>query len=233
MPTESAGIGAWLPALLQTADALFPTGAYAHSLGLEEMAGLGAVRNEETLGEFLTGHLLPSLRNQELPYLRFLVEAGADLGELCALDREIHSWKLARETREASIQIGTRRLKALRAISNAPLLVEFEAAISRNEAFGHHLSACAVQAITEGIPMEGALGTYAYQTLAGACAAALKLIRIGQDGCQRALRLGLSRLPAIIRESLLVERDRAGCFSPLLEIASMRHAFAPERLFIS
>lgn len=232
MPTD-AGIGAWLPALLQTADALFPTGAYAHSLGLEEMTRLGVVHNEETLGEFLSDHLLPSLQNQELPYLRFALEAGTDMALLCSVDREIHAWKVARETREASIQIGVRRLTALRAISEAPTLLKFETLVKRGEAFGHHLCVCGVQAVTEGIPMEGALGTYAYQTLAGACAAALKLIRIGQDGCQRALRQALVRLPAALRESLLVKRNLAGCFSPLLEIASMRHAYAHERLFIS
>ena len=41
---------AWL---LQTADALFPTGAFAHSLGFEESVRLGAVRDEASLGRFL------------------------------------------------------------------------------------------------------------------------------------------------------------------------------------
>ena len=43
----------WLPALLQTSDALFPTGAYAHSLGFEESVRLGIVRDEDSLRAFL------------------------------------------------------------------------------------------------------------------------------------------------------------------------------------
>ena len=38
----------WLPFLLQTADALFPTGAYAHSLGFEEIVRLDVVRDESS-----------------------------------------------------------------------------------------------------------------------------------------------------------------------------------------
>ena len=78
----------WLPFLLQTADALFPTGAYAHSLGFEESVRLGVVRDEATLGEFLRTQIVPAQAQQELPYLRFACAArGVD--ELCAIDREI------------------------------------------------------------------------------------------------------------------------------------------------
>src|SRR5438067_269386 len=56
---------AWLPFLLQTTDALFPTGAYAHSLGFEEIVRLGRVRDEESLREFLRTQLIPALRELE------------------------------------------------------------------------------------------------------------------------------------------------------------------------
>lgn len=223
----------WLPALLQVGDALFPTGAYAHSLGFEEYARLAPVRDEAGLHLFVESHLLPALRDQELPYLRFAHEASGDLGALCEIDREISAWKLARETREASMTIGRRRLAALRAVNDLPRYAELADAIARGEAHGHHLIVCAVQAVGEGFPLPGALGAWFYQGIAGACSAALKIIRIGQDGCQRVLRAALANAEATIAESLDVQRDEAGTFDPLLEIASMRHEFANERLFIS
>jgi urease accessory protein UreF len=61
MEPEPLAISAWLPQLLQTADPLFPTGAYAHSFGLEEMVRLGVVRDEAGLTSFMTDHLLPQL----------------------------------------------------------------------------------------------------------------------------------------------------------------------------
>jgi urease accessory protein len=222
----------WLPFLLQTADALFPTGAYAHSLGFEECVRLGIVRDEPSLRDFLVKQIVPAQRQQELPYLRFAFEAE-DLDVVCAIDREIDAWKLARETRDASIQLGLRRLKALRNITDAPHLAEFEQAIVAQRARGHHLVVCAVQARVESIPLLAAITAYFYQSLAAICAAALKLIRIGQEGCQRALRTAAAQAEATIRQSLRVARNEAGWFNPLLEIASMRHERAEERLFIS
>lgn len=158
---------------------------------------------------------------------------GHDMEELCRIDQEISAWKLAYETREASRHLGVRRLKALRVISEASLLAEFEECIEAGSAAGHHLSVCGMQAAIQGVPLEAALGAYFYQALASVCAAALKLIRIGQDGCQRVLRVACGHAAQTIARSILVARDTAGWFNPLLEIASMRHQYAGERLFIS
>jgi urease accessory protein len=222
----------WLPFLLQTVDALFPTGAYAHSLGFEESARLGLVTDESTLAAFLRAQIIPAQQQHELPYLRFAC-AAQSLDERCALDAEIGAWKLARESREASAQLGVRRLRALRNIADFPALAEFDEAIRRGRACGHHLVICGLQARVEDVPLEAALATYFYQSLAAICAAAMKLIRIGQDGCQRVLRAGCAEAPAVMEASLAVAREKAGWFNPLIEIASMRHERADERLFIS
>ena len=234
MDSEGYGIGGmgWVPFFLQTADALFPTGAYAHSLGFEEIVKLGLVKDEESLLGFLFQQIAPSLERHELPYLRFAFVA-ANLDELCSLDREIDAWKFAKETREASAQLGGRRLKALRLISNSVCLAEFGGAIRDDRARGHHLVVCALQAKVEGVPLAAALAAYFYQSVAAICAAALKLIRIGQEGCQRALRAVCRQADAVLCRSLAVKREDAGWFNPMLEIASMRHERAHERLFIS
>jgi urease accessory protein len=222
----------WLPFLLQTADALFPTGAYAHSLGFEEIVRLGLVKNEASLGAYLREQIIPAQQYHELPYLRFACEAKS-VEEWCALDAEIGAWKLAREAREASAQLGGRRLRALRTISDAAELVAFDEAIQQGRASGHHLVVCGVQARIEGLPLDAALVTYFYQSLAAICAAAMKLIRIGQDGCQRVLRAAAQEAEKAVRGSLAVTREDAGWFNPVLEIAAMRHERADERLFIS
>ncbi len=231
-PVTDPAATPWLPFLLQTADALFPTGAYAHSLGFEEAVRLGVVRDEATLLRFLQQQIAPAQEHHELPYLRFAFEA-ASLAELCAVDREIDAWKLAAEARFASAQLGTRRLAALRRIADGAELTGFAEAVAAGRARGHHLVVCALQARAGSIPLAAALATYFYQSLAAVCAAALKLIRIGQDGCQRALHCAVADADAIITRSLAISRRDAGWFNPMLEIAAMRHARADERLFIS
>jgi urease accessory protein len=233
MAPEQTSLSEWLPALLQSADPLFPTGAYAHSFGLEEFVRLGGVRNEAGLKLFLEDHLLPQLERIELPYLRFAMDAASSLEELCEIDREIDTWKLAAESRQASCQIGTRRLSALRTTTDDPLLQAYAAAVREGSSPGHHICACAIQARLQNTPHDAALLVFGYQSLAGACTAALKLIRIGQDACQRSLSSALRDLARTVKNSLKIHREDAGCFSPILEIAAMRHAFANERLFIS
>ena len=225
----------WLPFLLQTSDALFPTGAYAHSLGFEECVRLGLISSEPTLSAFLMDQIVPAQRELELPYLRFAYESAREgnLRELANIDVEISAWKLARETREASIQLGVRRLKALREIAKAPLVEEFEQMIAEARAHGHHLTICGLQSVVQDVPLRAALLTFFYQSLSTVCGAAMKLIRIGQSGCQRVLREASATAGEVVSKSLEIERATAGWFNPVLEIASMRHERAQERLFIS
>ncbi len=222
----------WLPFVLQTSDPLFPTGAYAHSLGLEEIVRLGIVRDEATLAAFLKKQILPALAHHELPYLRFARHAASEsIDELCAIDREISAWKIARELRDASAALGARRLKMLLQISPTDAMRAFEKRLIAGEARGHHLAVCGLQFAA--VPLEAALAAYLYQTLAAHGSAALKLIRIGQEACQRVLSDCLTNASDTIARSLRVERDDAGWFNPLLDIAAMRHERAGERLFIS
>ena len=150
---------------------------------------------------------------------------------MCAIDVEISAWKICRELRDASVQLGTRRLKMLVQIAPSEMMRVFESRIAAGGARGHHLVVCGLQFAQ--IPLRAALAVYFYQTLAAFCSAALKLIRIGQEGCQRLLYGCLTNAEHAIDRSLEVKCEETGWFNPLLEIASMRHERAFERLFIS
>ena len=235
-PIELGLTHQWVPVLLQVSDPLFPTGSYAHSLGFEESVRLGLARDEASLRHFLIEQILPVLASFELPYLRFAHQAARDedVYLLRELDAEVGASKLARETREGSAQLGGRRLKALRVIlPDDPKLAACEAALRSGTMAGHHVIVCGVQAVAANIPLEAALNAYAYGSLAAVGGAALKLMRIGQDGVQRALRGAVAGIAPTVARSLTVLRDEAGWFNPLLEIASMRHEHAGDRLFIS
>ncbi len=225
----------WLPLLLQTVDPLFPTGAYAHSLGLEELTALGHVGSASTLESFLQETVAPALAFQECPYLRFAHCAAAegDLALLSEIDDEIDAWKLAAEVREASRAMGRRRLRILCQTYPDSLAHALSAEIEGGCASGHHITICAIQNCTLGIPLRPGLLAYVYQAFAAYATASLKLLRIGQEACQKALAGALTRAAAIVDCSLRVERAEAGFLNPLQDIASARHATAFSRLFIS
>jgi urease accessory protein len=219
----------WLPYILQTSDPLFPTGAYAHSFGLEEFVRLTGATDEPALHNFLHLQILPALTTQELPYLRFL--HNADIPTLITLDHEINAWKIPFELRTASLRLASRRLDILLKTAPTPLLSELSTRIAAQDLPGHNLTITAAQYAD--IPLEAALMTYLYQTLSSYCVAALKLLRIGQEACQRVLTSALVKAPIAIQTSLQIPHPQAGSFNPLLEIAAMRHQSAQERLFIS
>jgi len=219
----------WLPWLLQTSDAQFPTGAYAHSLGLEEIVRLNVVRDEATLVDFLKNHTLPMLGQFDLPKLRIAWEAAQneDLPALIQQDHELAAWKVCRELREASCTMGERRLRAVRQINPTPFLDT----CAERLPWKHHLIILGIQ--LQNAPLEAALYTHCHQTISGFCSAALKLIRIGQEGCQRTLHSAMAQADVIVEKSLSVEESEIGWFNPLVDIASMHHEQANERLFIS
>jgi urease accessory protein len=221
----------WLPVLLQNSDSLFPTGAYAHSSGLEEMVRLGVVTDEASLKRFLLDQVILALRHLELPYVRFAYEAGqrGDLDLLAELSEEISAWKLCRETRDASMQMGQGRLQAARKVFASPLLE----ALAASPIPKHLIVIYGCQMALAKMPLEPVLAGYCYQSVAGVCGASLKLIRIGQQGMHCVLQQVLLDTNSVITSASLVAREDAGWFSPMLEIAGMRHERADERLFIS
>ncbi len=230
----------WLPALLQTSDSLFPTGAYAYSGGLETLVELGVVRDASSLSAFLRGHAVPVLERFELPYLRFARASAVcrDLDVLVDLDLEYGAAKLPRETRESSARVGTQRLRTLLRVmpgneATGNTAARFQGLIEAGKTPGHAAVVCGIQAAWLDVPVDAACAAYFYGSVSGYCSAALKLIRIGQEGCQSVLADVMTLAAPVVRASASVPREDAGWCDPAWEIAAARHERAFARLFIS
>lgn len=213
--------------LLQANDSQYPSGAYAHSYGLEELVESGVVKDAAGLERFLETQIVPALLMFELPFFTQAHAAAgqADAPRLLELDAELDAWRLPAETRDASRRIGSRRLELLKQLTPTPLVEAHHAACP----FSHHLVVTAIE--LSGLPPETAARAFAFQTISGFATAAMKLLRLGQTACQSIVRRTLDRAGAGIDAALGRRPD--GWFNPLLEIASLRHARAYARLFIS
>ena len=223
----------WLASLLQVSDSAFPTGGYAHSAGFEQIVELGLVRDAATMAAHIENHLWPSIVHFELPVVRLAQTAArnGDVSELLALDEIVDATKGARELREASRSLGRRRLSALRDIGASTVPPGFALLVDDNTTSGHH--AVVFGAGLASMPEPALLAAWAFQTLNGISLAAPKLLRIGQDAVQRVLAGALASIESQIEKSRHIARDDLGWFDPTLEIASMQHEIAHERLFIS
>jgi urease accessory protein len=216
-------------------DSFYPTGAYAHSFGLEGLAQAGVVRDLGTLRSFLLEHALPSLVRTDLPLAAQAWAAAGNppdwlrLRQLCFLGAAVRG---AREPREASEAIGRQRIE-LAARLHGGLAAEFA---SRARAGGWPAStgvAAAIEGRVHGAPCEAVLAAAVYSTVAGLVAAAIKLLRLGQNAAQTLIREVLAGTPALIAASLATAPAAIGAFNPWWDIAASRHETADGRLFIS
>lgn len=223
----------WLARLLQVNDSAFPTGGYAHSYGFEQIVRFGLVHDAESMTHYLEQHLWPMLIHFELPVVRFAQEAALneDEGDLIALDACLDATKTAQELREASRSTGRQRLHAFCENKASPVLTRFAQAVEEGRARAHHAVVYGIGLAA--LPPQALLTSWAFQSLSAVCLSAPKLLRIGQNASQRVLTASLACMDARVARSLAIPREELGWFDPLVEIASMQHEIAYERLFIS
>jgi urease accessory protein len=223
----------WLARLLQVSDSAFPTGGYAHSYGFEQVVRFGLVRDASSMALYLEEHLWPMLISFELPVVRFAQEAAMkeNLPALLELDACVDATKSARELREASRATGRQRLRAFCTAVPSSILDAFGRCVEDDSAKAHHAVIYGIGLAS--LPQPALLTSWAYQGLNAVCLSAPKLLRMGQDAAQRVLTGSLERMEERVARSLAISREELGWFDPLMELASMQHEIAYERLFIS
>ena len=211
--------------LLQLADSALPVGAAAHSFGLESLIEDGLLAAGE-LESYLGAYLEESGR-LDAAFCRAAHALATSRGEEFVLDwrnlnRRLSARKLSRESRDASLTLGRRFLvlaSQLLPDSIIPTAAETQA---------HHVAAFGLVAGVAGIDQRSAVLAWLHQSATTLISAAQRLAPVGQTNASRIL-WSLKPLMAEIAQGAAVEN----CFTPVPEIAAMRHAKLATRLFIS
>jgi urease accessory protein len=234
-PAINTDSAAWLCGLLQFGDTFYPTGSYAHSFGLEGLVAEGVVKDRATLRNFLLISALPALRQTELPLVIHAWQAfgAADWNRLAELSQLSSALKTASEARLASDNIGRQRTELAANLRVHPLAQEYLRRATEGRWPFAPAIAAALEARVLDAPLEAALASIFYANIAGLLAAAMKLLRLGQNGCQALLTELMGRATVTFVAALKVPADEIGWFNPWLDIAAARHETAQARLFIS
>jgi urease accessory protein len=213
----------------QHVDAIFPSGSFAFSSGLEARAELASELGAFDLDDFITGQIRHRWATSDRIALVRAHRAGGDLDAIADLDTETEASTVSEAFRQASRRNGMALLTAHDRLGT-PGASAFRARVRNAAAIGH-------LPIVQGFCW-GALGVEeavaalmsAYAAASALTSAAVRLHLVGAMAAQAALARAL---PLIAGEAKAAIGDNAplASFLPLAEIAAARHGATGSRLF--
>jgi urease accessory protein len=220
--------------LLQYMDSAFPTGAFAHSGGLETYTQAEIVRTPDDLLQLISAKLeMAAHTDFIIIHCAMTAYAANDRAVLNELDDLCSASKIASETRHASEKIGRRMLENVLNVHPDEHLSTYRAKIAGQSGRGHHAVVHGLVCAAMGLEPRAALLAFAYALVANQTSAALKLISMGQTQAQAVLGASHSAMQSAVEAALNRSLDDFGSFAPALDIRTMQHEHLFRRLSIS
>lgn len=234
-PGDTSGYK-WLAASQQLFDSALPTGAYAHSHGLEGLVQNGKVRDADDLMAFLRGEIYSSLVNCDFPVFREAHRSlcDGDLQRISELDELANALLPTHELRKAGQQIGRQAWRLY-----GRILPEHSRELQLHGQCSEFLIENQVSVIFGllsailGIPARPAMTAFAQQVVANFVQASVKLLSFGPSLVQEVLYSIGSEIPGLVERGYSVSLAGTGSMAPSWDIASSQHQFSERRLYIS
>jgi urease accessory protein len=219
--------------LLQLSDSAVPIGSAAHSFGLETLAAEEAVTVDD-LVQFLEDYLTEA-GARDAAYCRAAHRlAGAPQESFgpgwLTLNQQLSALQPARESRAADATLGRRFLQLAATLTRIELLARALGAAKATETNVHHATAFGLAVGALGLSEEEAALAFLQQSITALVSAGQRLMPLGQA---RASALLWRLHPSMAQAAATTDTEVVTIFTPMLDLAAMRHPTLATRLFIS
>ena len=219
---------------LRFVDSFFPSGGFAFSSGLEAAVKNAAVRDGKEFAVYVEDLLVHGIAKREAVAVAVAHQAATShkLAPALDVDRALENFKIARDSRLASRQMGRQVLKvAGDQLSDRRTLIDYRALVDAERTPGHIPVALGLTLAACGWSREDTIAAFLYQTVQGLVSAAMKLLPVGQHQGQQLLATWGPLIAQLSHQ--VTPQAGLSSWSPVHDIYAMRHARLESRLFRS
>lgn len=221
--------------LFQIHDSGFPIGSYTHSYGMETYIQNELIQTKEELVDYCTSYLFQNLVRGDAILIQeaYTATVDKDVERLLELEELCGAMKLAKESRDASVNVGRQFIRTISPLQDDPFLAEWKERIDKQEIKGHYAILYGIYSAVTGTSKRHAVLTFMYATLSGLIQNAVRSVPFGQNtGVQAMHKLIQPITEAAVAVSTFglddISNNALG-----IELASMQHEYLFSRLFIS
>lgn len=216
---------------IQHADSGFPSGGFAFSQGLEGLAGMGARPSSEDIDRFVRTLLVLRWTTADRVALARAYRTAGDLGAVAAIDREVEASTLVEALRTGSRRNGMALLTAHVRLGT-PHAADYRTMVQSGGALGHLSVVQGLLWSAVGVSERAAIAMSGYGLVSALATAA---VRLGLLGAIDAQRMVSGMLPSIANaaDAPIDDGEPMCSYTPFAEIATMKHARQPIRLFFN
>jgi urease accessory protein len=220
--------------VLQFGDSVLPVGAFSFSGGLESAVQQGVVHDLDTLREFVHVAADQAAASDGIALLHAHRAArGADMHEICLIDRAVINRKLNEEMRTMTVRMGRKLAELAEHVLPSDVVARWLAAIRGGATPGTYPVGQALVFAGMELAEQDAFAAHQYGVTSMMVSAALRLMKLNYLDAQ-AILFGVNTAAQLAYERVATaELGDMASFAPLADIVAAAHVKAEVRMFMN